>query len=136
MRHLLRLTLVALAVAGFLLSPVPAQESAPQDGPAMEAPPDSTPTDEPRDWQASLDRRMKSVNEAVGNVFFFPIPVPGTANTAAKGAPVMPELPRSVGQVLRLLVRVVPQGLLRHNGLGAAAGAARCVRSRRADPRL
>ncbi len=93
MRHLLRLTLVALAAAGFLLSPVPAQESAPQEGPAMEAPPDSTPTDEPRDWQASLDRRMKSVNEAVGSVFFFPIPVPGTANTDAAGAPVMTKLP-------------------------------------------
>lgn len=93
MRHLLRLTLVALAVAGFLLSPVPAQESAPQDGPAMEAPPDRTPTDEPRDWQASLDGRMKKVNEAVGSVFFYPIPVPGTANTDAEGTPVMTELP-------------------------------------------
>lgn len=93
MRHLLRLTLVALAVAGFLLSPVPAQESAPQDGPAMEAPPDRKPTDEPRDWQASLDGRMKKVNEAVGSVFFYPIPVPGTANTDAEGTPVMTKLP-------------------------------------------
>jgi AGCS family alanine or glycine:cation symporter len=93
MRHLLRLTLVALAVAGFLLSPVPAQESAPQDGPAMEAPLDRKPTDEPRDWQASLDGRMKKVNEAVGSVFFYPIPVPGTANTDAEGTPVMTKLP-------------------------------------------
>ncbi|MGB0331511.1 MAG: alanine/glycine:cation symporter family protein, partial [Planctomycetota bacterium] len=93
MRHLLRLTLVALAVAGFLLSPVPAQESAPQDGPAMEAPPDRKPTDEPRDWQASLDGRMKKVNEAVGSVFFYPIPVPGTANRDAEGTPVMTKLP-------------------------------------------
>ena len=93
MRHLLRLTLVALAVAGFLLSPVPAQESAPQDGPAMEAPPDRTPTDEPRDWQSSINDRMEKVNKAVGSVIFFPIPVPGTANTDAKGAPVMTELP-------------------------------------------
>ncbi|MDB4426575.1 alanine:cation symporter family protein [bacterium] len=108
MRHLLRLTLVALAAAGLLFSPATAQDAAPggalQSGPAMEAPPENLPTDEAHDWQTSIDRRMKKVNSAVGSVFFFPIPVPGTANTDADGKPVTTTLPFIGSEVTTLTI--------------------------------
>lgn len=108
MRHLLRLTLVALAAAGLLFSPATAQDAAPegalQSGAPMEAPPENPPTDEAHDWQASIDQRMKSVNEAVGSVVFFKIPVPGTTNTDAEGKPVPTKLPFIGSEVTTLTI--------------------------------
>ena len=108
MRHLLRLTLVALAAAGLLLSPATAQDAAPegglQAGAAMDAPPENLPADGAHDWQASIDQRMKKVNGAVGSVFFFPIPVPGTANTDAEGNPVTTPIPFIGGEVTTLTI--------------------------------
>ena len=93
MRSLLRLTLVALAAAALFLSPAAAQDDAPAAGPAIEAPTDRQPTAKDHDWQASINDRMEKVNGAVGKVFFFPIPVPGTAATDAAGNPRTTTLP-------------------------------------------
>ena len=47
---------------------------------------------------------MKSVNKAVGSVFFFPIPVPGTVNTDAEGNSVTTTLPFIESDVTTLTI--------------------------------
>jgi AGCS family alanine or glycine:cation symporter len=104
MRSLLRLSLVALVAAALFLSPAAAQDGAPQEGATMEAPPERLPTEKPRDWQASINDRMEAVNGVVGSVFFFPIPVPGTAATDEAGNPKTTTLPYIGAEVTTLTI--------------------------------
>ena len=89
--HTLRLLVVVLALLG--LSPARLLAQDPAGAPQANAP--SAPVaDAPEpDWQARLDSQVGGVNAVIAGVFFFPIPIPGTHNLDAAGAPAPTPIP-------------------------------------------
>lgn len=71
----------ALALLAALLLGAPtAQAQDAGEGPVVSGPEDEGPGPASGGWQQSVDRTMSEVNRVVGNVIFFPIPIPFTSN--------------------------------------------------------
>ncbi len=94
--HTLRLLVVVLALLGLSPARLFAQDPAGAPPESSAAIPSVSTLESPpaeQDWQTRLDARVGGVNAVIAGVFFFPIPIPGTQNLDAQGAPAPTPIP-------------------------------------------